>query len=60
VYSLINQLTEQGAAVLVISSELEELIGICDRILTMRQGEITAEFDQVDFDREKILRAALH
>ncbi len=60
IYSLINQLTQEGAAVLVISSELEELIGICDRILTMRQGEITGQFNQGEFDREKILAAAIH
>ena len=59
VYSLINELTKQGSAVLVISSELEELIGICDRILTMNLGEITAEFSQSEFDRENILKAAL-
>ena len=60
IYALIHQLTAKGSAVLVISSELEELIGICDRILTLRQGEITGCFDQSAFDREEILSAALH
>jgi len=59
IYSLINELTARGAALLVISSELEELIGICDRILTLSQGEITAEFERSRFDREEILKAAL-
>ncbi len=58
-YQLIHQLTEDGAAVLVISSELEELIGICDRILVMNQGEIRDELWRAEFDRERILRAAL-
>ena len=60
IYQLIHQLADRGAGVLVISSELEELIGICDRILVMRHGEITGEFRRDDFDREKILAAALH
>ena len=60
IYQLIHQLADGGAGVLVISSEIEELIGICDRILVMRHGEITGGFRRDDFDREKILAAALH
>jgi ABC-type sugar transport system ATPase subunit len=60
VYQLIHELADRGAGVLVISSEIEELIGICDRILVMRQGEIAGEFQRAEFDREKILAAALH
>ncbi len=58
-YQLIHQLAEGGAAVLVISSELEELVGICDRILVMSQGELRDELSRAEFDRERILRAAL-
>ncbi len=58
-YQLIHQLTDGGSAALVISSELEELIGICDRILVMSQGEIRDELPRAEFDRERILRAAL-
>lgn len=60
VYSLINQLAERGAGVLMISSEIEELIGMCDRILVMSRGEIRDEIHRTDFDRERILKAALH
>ncbi len=60
IYRLINQLTEQGAGVLFISSEIDELIGMCDRLLVMRQGTITAHFSRDEFDRERILSAALH
>ncbi len=60
IYRLINRLTEQGAGVLFISSEIEELIGMCDRLLVMRQGTITAHFARAEFDREHILSAALH
>lgn len=59
IYRLINQLADGGAGVLVISSEIEELIGICDRILVMKAGEIQACFRRDEFDREKILRAAI-
>jgi len=60
VYQLIHELADKGAGVLVISSEIEELIGICDRILVMRQGEIAGEFARREFDRERVLAAALH
>jgi len=59
VYKIINQLAADGAGVLVISSEIEELTGMCDRILVMAQGEIRAEFARAAFDREEILRAAM-
>lgn len=60
VYRLINQLAARGAGVLMISSEVEELIGMCDRILVMRRGEIRDTVSPHEFDRERILRAALH
>jgi ribose transport system ATP-binding protein len=60
IYTLINDLVARGAGVLVISSEIEELIGICDRILVLNRGEISDEIARPDFDRERILRAALH
>ena len=58
IYSIINSLTEQGTGILYISSELEELMGMCDRILVMGNGEIKAEFPRIDFDQVKILTAA--
>ncbi len=59
-YQLISQRATAGAGVLLISSELEELIGLCDRILVMRRGELVDELRRPEFDRERILRAALH
>jgi ribose transport system ATP-binding protein len=44
----------------MISSEIEELTGVCDRLLVMRRGEIVDEMARAEFDRERILRAALH
>ncbi len=59
VYRLVNELADSGSALLVISSEMEELMGICDRILVMSQGEIKDQIGYREFDRERILRAAL-
>jgi ribose transport system ATP-binding protein len=58
VYRIINGLVERGSAVLLISSEIEELIGLSDRILTISRGEITGSFDRRPFDREAIMTAA--
>jgi len=58
IYSIINDIVAKGAAVLFISSEIEELIGVCDRILVMGFGEILGCFEQADFHREKILQTA--
>lgn len=60
VYRLINELAASGAGVLMISSEVEELIGMCNRILVLRRGEIRDEVLPNEFNRERILRAALH
>jgi ABC-type sugar transport system ATPase subunit len=57
-YNIINNLTTEGTGVLFISSELEELIGNCDRILVMSNGQIQACFERFEFDQENILRAA--
>ncbi|GAB2775181.1 sugar ABC transporter ATP-binding protein [Rhabdobacter roseus] len=60
IYDLINKLVENGMSVLMVSSEIEELIGMCDRILVMKQGTISNEFKKQDFNRSAILEAALH
>lgn len=59
IYQLIHELADRGAGVLVISSEVEELIGLCDRILVMSRGRITDDLPHAEFDRERILNAAL-
>jgi ribose transport system ATP-binding protein len=59
IYRLILELAKNGSGVLAISSEIEELIGICDRILVLSHGRIVREFTRDQFDREEILRAAL-
>ena len=59
VYRIIDQLAADGAGVLFISSEIEELVGMCDRILVMAQGEITGTLPRGAFGREDILRLAM-
>ncbi len=59
IYQMINRLTGSGAAVIMISSELPEIIGISDRILVMHQGKITGEFTAGEATQEKILHCAL-
>ena len=59
IYRLIHELAGRSAGILVISSEMEELMGLCDRILVMKSGEIVDELPRPQFDRERILRAAL-
>jgi ribose transport system ATP-binding protein len=59
IYQLIHELADRGAGILVISSELEELSGICDRIRVRRRGEIVDELGRAEFDRERILKGAL-
>jgi ribose transport system ATP-binding protein len=59
VYNLMNALVEQDVAVIMVSSEMPELLGMSDRILVMHQGRITAEFMRNDATQEKVLAAAM-
>ncbi len=56
IYAIINQLADQGRAVLVISSELPELIGICDRIYTLSEGRITGDVARADATQEHLMK----
>jgi ribose transport system ATP-binding protein len=58
IYQIIEELTARGTGVLLISSEIEELMGLADRIIVMRNGRLEAEFQRGSFDRETILRQA--
>lgn len=59
IYNHLNTLAKEGSAILFISSEMEELIGVCDRILVMCAGEITGELQREDFNQEELLRLAI-
>ena len=54
-----DTLAAKGTGILFVSSEMEELIGMCDRILVMSNGEIQRCVARAEFDKEEILRAAL-
>lgn len=55
IYSIINDLSAAGKAVLVISSELPEVLGICDRIYALSDGRITGEVDAANTDQEQLM-----
>lgn len=59
IYSLILELAKNGSGILCISSEMEELIGICDRILIMSNGRFTGEVEKHEFDQKRIMQYAL-
>ncbi|GAA3226509.1 multiple monosaccharide ABC transporter ATP-binding protein [Nonomuraea helvata] len=55
IYTIINRLADQGKAVLVISSELPELLGLCDRIYTLSEGRITGEVPRQEATQENLM-----
>ncbi len=59
IHRIIGQLVEKGLSILMISSELPELLGMCDRIYVMNAGRIVGEFDRKEATQEKILKVAL-
>ncbi len=59
VYELINRLTAEGKAVILVSSELPELMGMSDRIIMLCEGRIGGEFTRADFTQEALLAAAM-
>jgi ribose transport system ATP-binding protein len=59
IYGIILRLAEQGKAVLVISSEHQELFGLCDRILVMGEGRLRGELTPADYSEEKLLSLAI-
>ena len=56
IYTIINRLAESGKAVIVISSELPELLGLCDRIYALSQGRVTGEVARADATQESLMR----
>ncbi|MER1987905.1 MAG: xylose ABC transporter ATP-binding protein [Solibacillus sp.] len=58
IYKIINELVKQGVGIVLISSELPEILGMSDRILVMCEGEITGEFSRAEATQEKIMVCA--
>jgi ABC-type sugar transport system ATPase subunit len=59
IHRLMSELAQQGMAILMISSELPEILGMSDRILVIRQGQLVAEFDRAHATQERVIAAAM-
>jgi ABC-type sugar transport system ATPase subunit len=58
IYALLRKLAAANKAVLIVSSDIEEVLTVADRVVVMAQGRITGNFEHVDISQERILRAA--
>jgi len=59
IYSIIQELASQGIGIIVVSSELPEILGLSDRILVMREGRIMASLSREEATEEAVLKCAL-
>jgi ribose transport system ATP-binding protein len=59
IYSLLRALADSGVAVLMISSDMEEVIGVCDRIAVMHEGRISGVLERPEFSEQNVLRLAV-
>lgn len=59
IYELINELAYEGKVIIVVSSELEEIMGICDRAIVMREGYVVGEVNREDFSQSLLTRYAV-
>ncbi len=58
IYKIMNEMTRNGTAIIMVSSELPEILGMSDRIYVMREGKITGELEREEADQEKIMGLA--
>jgi D-xylose transport system ATP-binding protein len=58
IYQIMNKLVEQGVCIIMISSDLPEVLGVSDRIVVMHEGEITGEFTRAEATQEKLMACA--
>jgi putative multiple sugar transport system ATP-binding protein len=59
IYTIINQLAAEGKSIIFISSELPEILGICDRVYVMNEGRIVGELTKEDASPEKIMKCIM-
>lgn len=59
IYTIINKLADEGKSVIVISSELPEVLGLCDRVYVMNEGKIVGELDRKDASQESIMKCIM-
>ena len=58
IYNLVHKFAQEGLACIVVSSELPEIIGLCNRVYVMREGEVVGELQGDDITEEKIMHLA--
>jgi ribose transport system ATP-binding protein len=58
IYNTIFELADSGMSILLVSSEMEEILGLCDRIIVMHEGRVTAEINRADASEELVLKRA--
>jgi ribose transport system ATP-binding protein len=58
IYSLMNELAREGGALVIFSSDLDEVLGMCDRVIVVNKGRLVAEIPRNEFSREKVLSYA--
>ena len=59
IYTIINQLAENGKAIIVISSEMPELLGLCDRTYVLNEGEVAGELQKEEMSQEAIMKIVM-
>ena len=57
IYNIMNDLTQQGMSIVMVSSEMAELMGVCDRIMVMYEGKFVDEFTREEFDEQNLAKA---
>ena len=57
IYQIMNEMVEEGKGIAMFSSELPELIGMCDRIYVMHEGKVVGEFSAREVTQEKVMKA---
>ena len=58
IHKLLRDLAQSGIGIIVISSELPELLGLCDRVLVIREGRLAGELDADEMSEEAVIRLA--
>ena len=59
IYQLINEFKAKGMSILMVSSDMPEVLGMSDRIVVMHEGRITGEFSHAEATQEKLMRCAV-
>ena len=60
IHRIMGQFVKEGGAIVMVSSELDELVGVSDRILVLHEGKFMGVFERKDFDKEQILRRMMN